>query len=263
MLVVETLQVMYDRSIEAVRNISLRVEEGTIVGLLGTNGGGKSTVLKAVTGTLEVEDGEIMAGSVRLLDRDLSRMTSEQIVRQGIALVPEGRRMFDTLTVEENLRAGGHIMPRAVVDVNIERAYMLFPRLKEKRLAVSGYLSGGEQQMVAIARALMSDPKMLILDEPSLGLAPLIVADIYAAIQRLNQEHGMTILVVEQNARTAISICDYAYVIENGAVVLDGNADALAANPDFQDFILGMGENRQARSMRDVKHYKRRKRWLS
>ncbi|HBD39629.1 MAG TPA: ABC transporter ATP-binding protein, partial [Cupriavidus sp.] len=130
-------------------------------------------------------------------------------------------------------------------------------------LAVSGYLSGGEQQMVAIARALMSDPKMLILDEPSLGLAPLIVADIYAAIQRLNQEHGMTILVVEQNARTAISICDYAYVIENGAVVLDGNADALAANPDFQDFILGMGENRQARSMRDVKHYKRRKRWLS
>ncbi|GMG94218.1 ABC transporter ATP-binding protein [Cupriavidus metallidurans] len=263
MLVVETLQVMYDRSIEAVRNISLRVEEGTIVGLLGTNGGGKSTVLKAVTGTLEVEDGEIMAGSVRLLDRDLSRMTSDQIVRQGIALVPEGRRMFDTLTVEENLRAGGHIMPRAVVDVNIERAYMLFPRLKEKRLAVSGYLSGGEQQMVAIARALMSDPKMLILDEPSLGLAPLIVADIYAAIQRLNQEHGMTILVVEQNARTAISICDYAYVIENGAVVLDGNADALAANPDFQDFILGMGENRQARSMRDVKHYKRRKRWLS
>lgn len=235
MLVVETLQVMYDRSIEAVRNISLRVEEGTIVGLLGTNGGGKSTVLKAVTGTLEVEDGEIMAGSVRLLDRDLSRMTSDQIVRQGIALVPEGRRMFDTLTVEENLRAGGHIMPRAVVDVNIERAYMLFPRLKEKRLAVSGYLSGGEQQMVAIARALMSDPKMLILDEPSLGLAPLIVADIYAAIQRLNQEHGMTILVVEQNARTAISICDYAYVIENGAVVLDGNADALAANPDFQD----------------------------
>lgn len=204
-----------------------------------------------------------MAGSVRLLDRDLSRMTSDQIVRQGIALVPEGRRMFDTLTVEENLRAGGHIMPRAVVDVNIERAYMLFPRLKEKRLAVSGYLSGGEQQMVAIARALMSDPKMLILDEPSLGLAPLIVADIYAAIQRLNQEHGMTILVVEQNARTAISICDYAYVIENGAVVLDGNADALAANPDFQDFILGMGENRQARSMRDVKHYKRRKRWLS
>ena len=263
MLVVETLQVMYDRSIEAVRNISLRVEEGTIVGLLGTNGGGKSTVLKAVTGTLEVEDGEIMAGSVRLLDRDLSRMTSDQIVRQGIALVPEGRRMFDTLTVEENLRAGGHIMPRAVVDVNIERAYMLFPRLKEKRLAVSGYLLGGEQQMVAIARALMSDPKMLILDEPSLGLAPLIVADIYAAIQRLNQEHGMTILVVEQNARTAISICDYAYVIENGAVVLDGNADALAANPDFQDFILGMGENRQARSMRDVKHYKRRKRWLS
>ena len=263
MLVVETLQVMYDRSIEAVRNISLRVEEGTIVGLLGTNGGGKSTVLKAVTGTLEVEDGEIMAGSVRLLDRDLSRMTSDQIVRQGIALVPEGRRMFDTLTVEENLRAGGHIMPRAVVDVNIERAYMLFPRLKEKRLAVSGYLSGGEQQMIAIARALMSDPKMLILDEPSLGLAPLIVADIYAAIQRLNQEHGMTILVVEQNARTAISICDYAYVIENGAVVLDGNADALAANPDFQDFILGMGENRQARSMRDVKHYKRRKRWLS
>lgn len=263
MLVVETLQVMYDRSIEAVRNISLRVDEGTIVGLLGTNGGGKSTVLKAITGTLEVEDGEIMAGSVRLLDHDLSRMTSDQIVRQGIALVPEGRRMFDTLTVEENLRAGGHIMPRAVVDANLERAYTLFPRLEEKRLAVSGYLSGGEQQMVAIARALMSDPRMLILDEPSLGLAPLIVADIYAAIQRLNQEHGMTILVVEQNARIAINICDYAYVVENGAVVLDGNADALAANPDFQDFILGMSANRQAKSMRDVKHYKRRKRWLS
>jgi branched-chain amino acid transport system ATP-binding protein len=254
---------MYDRSIEAVRNVSLNVDKGTIVGLLGTNGAGKTTVLKAITGTLEVEDGEIMAGSVKLLGRDLSCMSSDEIVGQGIALVPEGRRMFDTLTVEENLRVGGHIMSRAAIDTNLDQAYTLFPRLKQKRLAVSGYLSGGEQQMVAIARALMSDPRMLILDEPSLGLAPLIVADIYSAIQRLNQERGMTILVVEQNARMAVTICDYAYVVENGAVVLDGTSDALTANPDFQDFILGMGSSRHAKSMRDVKHYKRRKRWLS
>lgn len=263
MLKIETLQVVYDHTIEAVRNVSMNVSEGQIVGLLGTNGAGKTTVLKAVTATLAVEEGEIVAGKVMLEGADLGLMRSDDIVRRGVALVPEGRRMFDTMTVEENLLAGGHTKSHAVTARNLEKAYDLFPRLREKRSSLSGYLSGGEQQMVAIARALMSEPRLLILDEPSLGLAPLIVRDIYNAISNLRRERGMTILVVEQNARIAMSICDYAYVMENGLVVLDGEADALNANPDFQSFFLGVGAQHQGKSMRDVKHYKRRKRWLS
>ncbi len=262
MLELRNLQVLYDRAIEAVRDVSLSVPEGAMVALLGSNGAGKSTILKAISGVLGQEDGEVVAGSVQFEDVSLSGASPSDIVKRGIIQVPEGRALFAPLTVEENLLMGGFTKPSAQARDRLEHVYSLFPRIKERRYQISGYLSGGEQQMVAIGRALMADPKVLMLDEPSLGLAPQIIDDIFGAIVELNRSSGVTVLLVEQNAQLALEVTTLGYIIENGRIVLDGPSEMLRSNADVQEFYLGMAKG-ERRSMRDVKHYKRRKRWLS
>ncbi len=262
MLALNNLQVLYDRAIEAVRDVSLEVPAGTIVALLGSNGAGKTTILKAISGVLYQEDGEIMSGSIHLESEKISGRNPGDIVRKGIMQVPEGRALFATLTVEENLMMGAFTHSRAEASEGLERVYGLFPRVKERRGQISGYLSGGEQQMVAIGRALMGRPRLLMLDEPSLGLAPQIVETIFEAIVGLNRDSGMTVLLVEQNAQLALQTASYGYIIENGRIVLDGEAGKLRANDDVQEFYLGFSGG-ERKSMRDVKHYRRRKRWLS
>ena len=263
MLALHNIQVVYGGAIEAVRDVSLAVPAGRIVALLGSNGAGKSTVLKAVSGVLDAEDGKIEKGSIHFGGEAIERAEAYRIVGKGLVQVPEGRRLFATLTVEENLIVGAHLQDRQNLADARAYVYKLFPRLEALRSTVAGYLSGGEQQMVAIGRALMSKPKMLALDEPSLGLAPLIVSEIFTAIQGLRDTTGLTILLVEQNASRALAIADYAYIMENGRVVLDGTSDDLRRNADVREFYLGLNTAQGATSMKDVKHYKRRKRWLS
>jgi len=262
-LAIHNIQVVYGGAIEAVRDVSLEVRPGQIVALLGSNGAGKSTVLKAVSGVLDAEDGEIEKGSILLNGQAIEKALAPAIVRQGMVQVPEGRRLFATLTVEENLIAGAHLQDGASLARGREEVFALFPRLAALRGTVAGYLSGGEQQMVAIGRALMSRPRVLALDEPSLGLAPLIVSEIFQSIQKLRDTTGLTILLVEQNANRALAIADYAYIMENGRVVLDGTSEQLRRNADVREFYLGLSSQPGRTSMKDVKHYKRRKRWLS
>ncbi len=262
MLALKNIQILYDRAIEAVRDVSLDVPTGQIVALLGSNGAGKSTILKAISGVLYQEDGEIMSGSIQLEGEQISGRTPRHIVEKGVLQVPEGRALFATLTVEENLLMGGFTRSRAETSEGLERVYQMFPRVKERRTQISGYLSGGEQQMVAIGRALMGKPRLLMLDEPSLGLAPQIVDTIFDAVISLNRDSGLTVLLVEQNAQLALQTASYGYIIENGRIVLDGAAEKLRANDDVQEFYLGFSGD-ERKSMRDVKHYKRRKRWLS
>jgi len=262
MLALKNVQILYDRAIEAVRDVSLDVPAGQIVALLGSNGAGKSTILKAISGVLYQEDGEIVSGSIQLEGHQISGRSPRQIVEQGLMQVPEGRALFATLTVEENLLMGGFTRNRAEAAEGLERVYTMFPRVKERRTQISGYLSGGEQQMVAIGRALMGRPRLLMLDEPSLGLAPQIIDTIFEAIVELNRASGMTVLLVEQNAQLALQTASYGYIIENGRIVLDGAAEKLRSNDDVQEFYLGFSGG-ERKSMRDVKHYKRRKRWLS
>jgi branched-chain amino acid transport system ATP-binding protein len=257
------VQVVYDNAIEAVRDVSLKAERGQLVALLGANGAGKSTLLKAMSGVLYAEDGKIENGSIHFDGQDIGRLSPDAIVRRGLAQVPEGRRVFPTLTVEENLQVGGYTVSSSLLRERRDQAYELFPRLFERREQVAGYMSGGEQQMLAIARGLMSGPKLLALDEPSLGLAPLIIDRIYEVIVDLRNRLGLTVLLVEQNASRALDIADYGYILENGRVVLDGPADRLLRNEDVQEFYLGGSASGERKSMRDVKHYKRRKRWLS
>ncbi len=263
MLALHNIKVVYGGAIEAVRDVSLQVAAGQIVALLGSNGAGKSTVLKAISAVLDAEDGEVEKGSILLSGQPIEAASAHSIVGQGLVQVPEGRRLFATLTVDENLTVGAHLQDgRALVDGR-DYVFSLFPRLAALRHQIAGYLSGGEQQMVAIGRALMSKPRLLALDEPSLGLAPLIVTEIFAAIKAMRDSTGLTILLVEQNASRALAIADYAYIIENGRVVLDGTPEALAKNADVREFYLGLSAKAGRTSMRDVKHYKRRKRWLS
>ncbi len=262
-LSIHNLQVVYGGAIEAVRDVSLEVRPGQIVALLGSNGAGKSTVLKAVSGVLDAEDGEIEKGSILLHGRAVENDPAPAIVRQGMVQVPEGRRLFQTLTVEENLIAGAHLQNTAHLESSREAVFALFPRLAELRQTIAGYLSGGEQQMVAIGRALMSRPRILALDEPSLGLAPLIVTEIFKTVTGLRDKTGLTILLVEQNASRALAIADYAYIMENGRIVLDGTGEQLQRNTDVREFYLGLSAQQGRTSMKDVKHYKRRKRWLS
>lgn len=262
-LAVHNIQIVYGGAIEAVRDVSLEVRPGQIVALLGSNGAGKSTVLKAVSGVLDAEDGVIEKGSIHLFGKAIESEPAPGIVRQGMVQVPEGRRLFDTLTVEENLIVGAHLQDGATLAQARDYVFSLFPRLADRRQQIAGYLSGGEQQMVAIGRALMSRPRVLALDEPSLGLAPLIVMEIFHTIQKLRENSGLTILLVEQNARRALAIADYAYIMENGRVVLDGTGDKLRSNADVREFYLGLSAQQGRTSMKDVKHYKRRKRWLS
>jgi len=262
-LAVHNIQIVYGGAIEAVRDVSLEVRPGQIVALLGSNGAGKSTVLKAISGILDAEDGEIEKGSIQLFGESIERAPAPVIVRHGMVQVPEGRRLFATLTVEENLIAGAHLQPAGKLAEARDYVFELFPRLADMRRKTAGYLSGGEQQMVAIGRALMSQPKLLALDEPSLGLAPLVVTDIFNSITRLRESTGLTILLVEQNASRALAIADYAYIMENGRVVLDGTSQQLSSNQDVREFYLGISSQADRTSMKDVKHYKRRKRWLS
>jgi branched-chain amino acid transport system ATP-binding protein len=261
LLELNNVEVIYDEVILVLRGLSMAVERGKIVALLGSNGAGKSTTLKAISGLLPSENGEISEGSIVFDGHELHGCDAADIVRRGVSQVMEGRRVFGHLTVEENLIAGAYTR-RDAWRSELDTVYDMFPRLRERRSGDAGYLSGGEQQMLAIGRALMSNPKVLMLDEPSLGLAPLLVAEIFETIAQLNRERGVTMLVVEQNARLALGIADHGYVMENGRIVLDGPAEDLRRNPDVQEFYLGLSQSGERRSYRDVKHYKRRKRWL-
>ncbi|MCG8468715.1 MAG: ABC transporter ATP-binding protein [Gemmatimonadetes bacterium] len=263
MLALENVEVLYDDVILVLRGLSLRVEPGSIATLLGSNGAGKTTTLKAISGLLEVEDGAVTDGAIRFDGHEIQGLAADRIVRRGIFQVVEGRRVFEHLTVRENLIAGAYTRrDRGRLAEDMDAVYEYFPRLAERSAQAAGYLSGGEQQMLALGRALMARPRLLLLDEPSLGLAPLLVEGIFEIIRRINEESGTTILLVEQNARIALSIADFGYVMEGGRIVLEGTADELRGNEDVREFYLGLGEVGR-RSYRDVKHYRRRKRWLS
>jgi len=262
-LSLNNVEVLYDGVILVLKGVSLTVREGAITTLLGANGAGKSTTLKAIAGLLRAERGEVTKGTIELAGERIDRLPPHEIVRRGVVLVFEGRRVFEHLTTEENLVAGAHVVAdRARVRDGLERVYAYFPRLRERRRLPAGYLSGGEQQMLVIGRALMAEPRVMLLDEPSLGLAPLLVEEIFGIVQRLNRERGLTVLLVEQNAALALEVAAHGYVMENGRIVLEGDAASLRENADIKEFYLGLTEVGARRSYRDVKHYKRRKRWL-
>jgi branched-chain amino acid transport system ATP-binding protein len=264
MLKVNNIEVVYSDVILVLRGVSLEVPDGKVVSLLGANGAGKSTTLKALSGLLVSQQGEVTRGSIEFDGQRIDNLTADEIVRMGIVQVLEGRPLFGHLTVEENLLTGALFRnaSNSSLRQDIEEVYHYFPRLKEFRNRTSGYLSGGEQQMVVIGRALMAKPKLMLLDEPSLGLAPLLVKDIFDIIKRINEESGVSLLIVEQNANVALKAADYAYVMENGRIVLDGEAAQLAQNADIKEFYLGLTSVGERKSYRDIKHYKRRKRWL-
>ncbi len=264
MLSLNNIEVIYNDVILVLKGMSLEVPKGKIVALLGSNGAGKSTTLKAISGLLKPEDGAVTDGEILFEGQKIHELDAADVVKRGIFQVMEGRRVFEHLTVEENLIAGSYTRTnRSAVKADIHTVYSYFPRLEERKHQVAGYLSGGEQQMLAIGRALMAKPQLIMLDEPSLGLAPLLVQDIFTIINRINKEQGTTILLVEQNARIALDIADYAYIMENGRIVLTGEPDQLKDNADVREFYLGLNEVGSRKSYRDVKHYKRRKRWLS
>ncbi len=264
LLALNNVEVIYDDVILVLKGMSLEVYDGQIVALLGANGAGKSTTLKAISGLLKGEEGEVTDGSISFLGQPIDAIDPEKRVSMGIFQVMEGRRVFDDLNVDENLYAGAHTRKgRAEIKKDMEMVFDYFPRLIERRQTLAGYLSGGEQQMLAIGRALMARPKLMLLDEPSLGLAPLLVKEIFGIIDRINKEEGTTILLVEQNARIALSIADYGYIMENGKIVLDDPVDKLRENEDVKEFYLGLSKVGDKKSYRDVKHYRRRKRWIS
>ena len=264
MLTLNNIEVIYDNIILVLKGVYLHVPQGKIVTLLGSNGAGKSTTLKAISGLLRVERGEVTRGNIEFEGRNIWGNDAASIVRGGIAQVFEGRRVFEHLNVRENLIVGGHINPNmSNVNADIDRVLEYFPRLRERVRVQSGYLSGGEQQMLAIGRGLMSHPKLLMLDEPSLGLAPMLVEEIFGILTRLRDEEGVTILLVEQNANLALSVADEGYVLENGKIVMQGSGEDLRSNADIKEFYLGLSEAGSRKSFREVKHYRRRKRWLS
>ena len=264
MLEIANLEVVYNEVILVLRGLSIQVPDGHIVALLGANGAGKTTTTRAITGLLDMHEGKVTKGSVTFQGRQINGDDPSAIVRSGITQVMEGRRVFAELTVDENLATGGITNKnRKALATSYDRVMTMFPLLAERRSATAGYLSGGEQQMLAIARALMVDPKLLILDEPSLGLAPKLVAQIRDTIVEINKA-GTSVLLIEQNANMALSIANYGYVLETGKVVMDGEAEKLLKDEDIQEFYLGLhGDEGERKSFRDVKHYKRRKRWLS
>ncbi len=264
MLTVENLEVVYNDVVLVLRGLSLEVGDGQIVALLGANGAGKTTTMRAITGLLDVHEGDVTKGHITFGDVDITHLDPATRVKRGISQVMEGRRIFAELTVDENLTAGAYTnrSGRAVKEA-YDRVMTLFPRLADRRKSVAGYMSGGEQQMLAIGRALMQDPKLLILDEPSLGLAPKLVQQIRDIIVEINQQ-GTSVLLIEQNANMALSIAHHGYIMETGKMVMDGDPKKLLADEDVQEFYLGLhGEEGERKSFKDVKHYKRRKRWLS
>ncbi len=264
MLQVNNIEVVYMNVIQVLRGVSLEVGDGRIITLLGANGAGKTTTLKAVSGMLRTEEGEVTDGSIDFDGRRIDRYGPEGVAALGISQVMEGRRVLEHLSVEENLYIGAYRRKdRAGVRKDIEMVFDYFPQIKRLRRQMSGYLSGGEQQMLVIGRALMARPKLMLLDEPSLGLAPLLVEEIYEIIERINTEQVMALLLVEQNARAALGIADYGYVMENGRVVLEGPGEQLKDNEDVQEFYMGLSTMGSKKSYRDVKHYRRRKRWLA
>ena len=263
MLSVNNIEVIYDDVILVLKGLSLNVKQGQIVALLGSNGAGKSTTLKAISGLLKSEDGEVTDGDIQFMGERIDGREPEQVVRAGIFQVMEGRRVFEDLTVDENIRMGGYARrDLAGVKRDHARCFDYFPRLADRRKQLAGYLSGGEQQMLAISRALMARPKLMLLDEPSLGLAPLLVQEIFRIILQINRDEKTTILLVEQNANLALSIANFAYIMENGRIVLEGEPAKLKTNEDVKEFYLGGGEGSR-KKYKDLKFYKRRKRWLS
>jgi branched-chain amino acid transport system ATP-binding protein len=264
LLEVNNIEVIYHNVILVLKGLSLKVRRGSIVAVLGNNGAGKSTTLKAISGLLKSENGEVTDGQIKYLGRRIDRLQPEELVRRGIFQVMEGRRVFEDLTVEENLIAGGHTTgSQRRMKQSIEMVYAYFPRLKERRRVLAGYISGGEQQMLVIGRGLMAAPKLMLMDEPSMGLSPMLVSEIFEIIQRINREEGVSILLVEQNARLALTIAHHGYVMENGRIVLDDSVEKIRENADVKEFYLGLTEVGRKKSYRDVKHYKRRKRWLT
>ncbi|GAB2466035.1 ABC transporter ATP-binding protein [Comamonas humi] len=264
-LEVNNIEVIYNKAVQALRGLSLAVPRGEIVALLGSNGAGKSTTLKAISGLLALENGELESGTVRFKGRDTAGAAPQQLVRQGLSHVMEGRRVFEDLTVEENLVASTYALTGRgqAARPDFDLVYSYFPRLHERRKGLAGYLSGGEQQMLAIGRALIAQPELILLDEPSLGLSPKLTEDIFGIIARINAERSTSMLLVEQNATVALAVAHSGYIMENGKIVIDGSAARLASDPDVREFYLGMGGSGEARSFKDLKHYKRRKRWLS
>ena len=261
LLSVNNIEVVYNDVILVLRGLSLEVPKGEIIALLGANGAGKSTTLKAISGLLKTEDGAVTRGSIAYDGETINGLDPGAIVRKGIFQVMEGRRIIQDMTAHENLRLGAHTRrDRAGIAADIERVYAYFPRLKE-RTGLAGYLSGGEQQMLAIGRALMAKPKLILMDEPSMGLSPLLVKEVFGIIEQLNRDLGITILLVEQNARMALAAASYGYIMENGKVVLDGTAEQLKSNEDVKEFYLGGGGG-ERRSFKNLKSFKRRKRWL-
>jgi branched-chain amino acid transport system ATP-binding protein len=264
MLQVNNIDVVYMNVIQVLRGVSLEVGDGKIVALLGVNGAGKTTTLKAISGMLKTEEGDVTGGSIDFDGKRIDRYRPEDIAAMGISQAMEGRRVLEHLSVEENLYIGAYCRKnRAKIKTDLEMVFSWFPKIRDLRRQMSGYLSGGEQQMLVIGRALMARPKLMLLDEPSLGLAPLLVQEIYEIIQRINVEQKMSILLVEQNARAALGIADDGYVIENGRVVLNGPAAKLKDNEDVQEFYMGLSAKGTKKSYREIKHYRRRKRWLA
>jgi len=264
LLAVNNIEVIYDHVILVLKGVSLEVPEGGIVALLGGNGAGKTTTLKAISNLLKSERGDVTKGSIEFKGERTDRLTPSELVRRGVIQVMEGRRCFEHLTVEENLLTGSYTRTdgRAAVNDDMEKVYHYFPRLKERRDSQAGYTSGGEQQMTALGRALMARPSVILLDEPSMGLAPQLVEEIFEIVARLNEEEGVTFLLAEQNTNVALRFAKHGYILETGRVVMDGESAALAENEDVKEFYLGVsGEHRK--SFRDVKHYRRRKRWLA
>ena len=263
-LTVSNIEVIYDHVILVLKGVSLDVPKGGIVALLGANGAGKTTTLKAISNLLNSERGEVTKGAILFQNEEGHALTPNELVRRGCIQVMEGRHCFEHLTVEENLLTGAYTRGNAWASIkeDLELVYGYFPRLKERRSALAGYISGGEQQMTAIGRALMSRPSMMLLDEPSMGLAPQLVLEIFEIMKRLNEEQGMSILLAEQNTNMALQYAQYGYILENGRVVLDGEAKTLRENEDVKEFYLGVSGG-DRKSYRDVKHYHRRKRWLA
>jgi len=264
MLKVNNIEVAYMGVIQVLHGLSLEIGDGQIVALIGANGGGKTTTLKAISGLLKTEEGEITSGDISFKDRRIDRLNPEDIARLGISQVMEGRRVLEHLSVEENLQVGAYRRnDRAGIKHDLELVFNYFPKIRDYRKRISGYLSGGEQQMLVIGRALMADPRLILLDEPSLGLAPLVVQEIYEIIHQINHDRGVAMLIVEQNVRAALGIAHHGYVMENGRIVLNGAADMLMNNEDVKEFYMGLAASGQRKSYREIKHYRRRKRWLS
>jgi len=263
LLAVNNIEVVYDHVILVLKGVSLEVPEGGIVTLLGANGAGKTTTLKAISNLLHAERGEVTKGEILFRDENVARLSPNELVKRGVVQVMEGRHVFEHLTVEENLLTGTYTRtdPKAAIEADLELVYGYFPRLAERRRAQAGYTSGGEQQMTAIGRALMARPKVILLDEPSMGLAPQLVEEIFEIVARLNSREGVTFLLAEQNTNVALRYARYGYILENGRVVLDGDAGTLRNNEDVKEFYLGLSSSGR-RSFRDTKSYRRRKRWL-